>query len=181
MPALPHLVPIGPELEHLFLDLAREYAAAGEDRYRAPLADFPAFLREVARFAAGSDLPPDRVPQDFFCLLAGDRLLGCSRLRHRLIPALELDGGSIGYDIRPSARGCGHGREILRLSLREADRIGIDRALLTCEEANVASRRVIEANGGRPDGSCISPNTGATMLRYWIDVRALSGRCPSLS
>jgi predicted acetyltransferase len=29
------------------------------------------------------------------------------------------------------------------------DTLGIDEALLTCDETNVAARRVIQANGGR--------------------------------
>lgn len=39
---------------------------------------------------------------------------------------------------------------------------GLRRVLLTCEQSNVASRKVIEANGGQPDGIADGE------LRYWI-------------
>lgn len=29
---------------------------------------------------------------------------------------------------------------------------GLDRVLVTCEQSNVASRKVIDADGGQPDG-----------------------------
>jgi predicted acetyltransferase len=35
---------------------------------------------------------------------------------------------------------------------------GLARILLSCEQSNMASRKVIEVNGGQPDGE----------LRYWI-------------
>jgi predicted acetyltransferase len=78
-----------------------------------------------------------------------DRVLGRVAIRHRLTPALEKVGGHIGYDVRPSARGRGHATAILAAVLPLANSIGIDEALLTCDETNAASRRVIEANGGR--------------------------------
>jgi predicted acetyltransferase len=62
-------------------------------------------------------------------------------------------GGQIGYDVRPSARRRGHARAMLAAALPLANALGIPEALLTCDETNVASRRVIEANGGRYIGS----------------------------
>ena len=38
---------------------------------------------------------------------------------------------------------------MLRAALPVAARLGIDPALVTCDVANIASRKVIEANGGR--------------------------------
>lgn len=46
--------------------------------------------------------------------------------------------------------------------------LGLRRVLLTCEQDNVASRKVIEANGGQPDGIADGE------LRYWI--RTLADR-----
>ena len=40
--------------------------------------------------------------------------------------------------------------------------LGIDPALITCDDTNVASRRVIEANGG----SLASASDG--ILRFWV-------------
>ena len=40
--------------------------------------------------------------------------------------------------------------------------VGIDPALITCDDDNVASRRVIEANGG------VYEDQGGVKLRFWM-------------
>ena len=50
----------------------------------------------------------------------------------------------------------------LRLVLPHAANLGIDPALLTCDAENVASQRVIEANGG-----VLAEVRGSTRF-YWV-------------
>jgi predicted acetyltransferase len=79
------------------------------------------------------------------------------KLRHRLNERLMLRGGHIGYVIRPSERGNGYASLFLRELVRQAAILGIDEALLTCDEGNMASRRAIERNGGvliAQEGDC---------------------------
>ena len=60
------------------------------------------------------------------------------------------------------ARRGGHATTMLAAALPIAARLGIDPALITCSIDNVASRLVIEHNGGiptEPDG---------TTLRFWV-------------
>jgi predicted acetyltransferase len=83
-------------------------------------------------------------------------------IRHRLTPALAQVGGHIGYDVRPSARRRGHATALLAAALPVARALGIEEALLTCDETNTGSRRVIEANGGRFDGG------DGVKRRYWV-------------
>jgi predicted acetyltransferase len=147
---------------------AREFADAGESHFVLPGNDPEAFLARVAMFEAGQDLPENRVRMSWFWLLRGDRIVASSRLRHALIPVLLLDGGNIGYDVRPSERRRGIGRELLRLTLDEARGIGLRRILLTTETTNLASIAVIRANGGVFADTSVSPNTGRTLNRYWI-------------
>jgi predicted acetyltransferase len=92
--------------------------------------------------------------------------LGRISVRHRLTPALWEIGGHIGYDVRPSARRRGHATAMLRLALPVAHRLGIDPALITCDSANVASRRVIERNGG------VFEDERRGTLRYWVRTTA---------
>ncbi|MFD8702811.1 GNAT family N-acetyltransferase [Kitasatospora sp. NPDC059648] len=74
--------------------------------------------------------------------------MGRLAIRHRLTPKLERVGGHIGYDVRPGARRRGHATAMLAAALPVAAALGVSKALLTCDETNTASRRVIEAHGG---------------------------------
>lgn len=51
---------------------------------------------------------------------------------------------------------------MLAAGLDECRRLGLDRVLLTCDEDNEPSRRVILANGGIPDGNTRGED------RFWI-------------
>ena len=96
-----------------------------------------------------------KVPAHLFLLVAKStgRILGAIQIRHRINhPMLQAWGGHIGYGIRPGERGKGHGNQILRLALPEAKKIGIPSLLVSCDEDNIASAKVIEKNGGRFDG-----------------------------
>lgn len=150
------------------VEYAREFADVGERYFVLPGNDPEAFLARIELFEAGRHLPGNRVRMTWFWLFQGDRIVASSRLRHELIPVLLLDGGNIGYEVRPSARRCGVGRELLGLTLDEARRIGLRRALLTTETTNLGSIGVILANGGILADTSVSPNTGRTMNRYWI-------------
>ena len=78
----------------------------------------------------------------------GDTYLGRINIRHRLNDYLREVGGHIGYDIRPTARRQGHATAMLAAALPRAAGLGIEKALITCDADNTASRKVIETNGG---------------------------------
>jgi predicted acetyltransferase len=128
------------------------------------------FLTRLVAMSEGRGLRPEQVPMTTHWLLNDEgRIVGMSRLRHRLNEALLQKGGHIGYYIRPSERGKGHGSEILRLSLREASQIGIPRALVTTDSDNHASIRVIEGNAGVLEDERVD-DAGVPYRRYWIDL-----------
>jgi predicted acetyltransferase len=151
---------------------AAERAAEGEG---GPLiveavANPDAYLDHVRRFAEGIDLPPDRVRGFEYWLLAGQRILGNCRIRPELSAEIELDGGHVSYDVRPSERGRGYGRELLRLALVECQRLGLTRVLLTTAPDNERSIRVIRANGGVELDRPISPFGGHRQIRWQISL-----------
>jgi len=158
-PAEPRLVFPTAAARESFLEALAEYRAEGRylDLRPAALSDPAAFARWVdeLRSQAREDTPrpPSRVPTTVLWWVAGDTYLGRLAIRHRLNAGLRQIGGHIGYDVRPSARGQGHGTAMLQAALPFAARLGIDPALVTCDRANVASRRVIEAAGGRYAGA----------------------------
>jgi predicted acetyltransferase len=60
--------------------------------------------------------------------------------------------GHIGYSVVPWKRGHGLAKRALRLILREAREVGLDRVVLTTEPENIASQTVILSNGGHRIG-----------------------------
>jgi predicted acetyltransferase len=108
-----------------------------------------------------SPRPAHMVASTTYWWVHDGRYLGRIAIRHRLTPSLLEIGGHIGYDVRPSARRQGHATAMLGAALRPARELGIESALITCAVENVASRRVIEANGG-----VLEDERNGT-LRYW--------------
>ena len=78
--------------------------------------------------------------------------------------------GHIGYSTVPWMRGRGYAKEALRLILVEATREGLPLVELTADPDNVASQRVILANGGELIGEFTKPPAygGTSSLRYRI-------------
>ena len=157
-------------LEAEFLAMANEFQVLGDERYDSEINDFSGYLERLSKQSRAANLPPDRVPGNEFWLIAGNRVLGRSKLRHRLIPSLEREGGHIGYDIRPSERRKGYGTLILKLTLEKAKGLSLDRVLLTCDADNIGSAKVIENNGGVLSGRAVSEKSGKEILQYWIEL-----------
>lgn len=110
--------------------------------------DWPGYLAHLADERAGVRLLPGRVPATFLVADVDGVLVGRVSVRHELNEALARVGGHIGYAVRPAHRRRGHATEMLRQSLVVARSVGIARALVTCDDDNVASARTIERCGG---------------------------------
>jgi predicted acetyltransferase len=147
---------------------ADDHSAIGAEirRYRDRWSDPRVFAGYVAELRAQS-LPSTPRPAGFvacttFWYADGTEYLGRVAVRHALTAALRVRGGHIGYDVRPAARRRGYATAMLRGVLPVARDLGIAEAMVTCDDANVASIRVIEANGGRLDAVTDGCRT------YWI-------------
>ena len=156
-----------------FLSLLDEYQRAGENWSNAELAqkDFIAYVRQLHDQSQGRNLPAGHVPVTTFWLVWNNQMiLGESRLRHALTPALEAFGGHIGYVIRPSQRRKGYGTLILKLTLEKASAIGIQRVRVTCDTDNIGSALIIERNGGILSDYSVNPRNGKCISQYWIEI-----------
>ncbi len=122
--------------------------------------DYVAGLRDQAR----EDAPraAGLVPSTTLWWVNEQEYLGRLAIRHRLTPTLLSFGGHIGYDVRPSARRRGHATAMLAEALPLAAKLGIDPVLVTCDDDNTGSRKVIETNGG------VFEDQRGVKLRYWI-------------
>ena len=104
----------------------------------------------------------------FWLINEENKIVGTSNIRHSLNDNLLIEGGHIGYGIRPTQRRKGYATKILELSLKEAKRLGIKKALLTCNKDNIGSAKVIIKNGGIFRKEQLV--NGKLSLSYWIEI-----------
>ena len=134
--------------------------------------DAAAFLRGeeagTVRLAAGDEVP--RLPGVVRWMWDGE-FCGAINLRYQpdteeLPPHVS---GHVGYAVVPWKRSRGYATLALALLLPLARDAGLERVLLTCDDDNVASRRVIEANGGIGDGDEMNADRSEVRkLRFWL-------------
>ena len=97
--------------------------------------------------------------------------IGQISIRHGLTKELEKYGGHIGYYIRYIMRNKGYGTLILRLALEYINNnFNFEQVLLTCNDTNIYSIRVIEKNGGVLFDKINNTIDGVDIItrRYWI-------------
>ncbi len=114
----------------------------------------------------GVDVPS----HTYFAIRKSDnKLVGITDLRHHINhPILGTWGGHCGYSVRPSERGKGYAKEMLKLNIQNAKKLGIDKLLITCHTDNTASEKTILANNGVYEKTIIVD--GTEYKRYWITV-----------
>ncbi|MBL4770457.1 MAG: GNAT family N-acetyltransferase [Planctomycetes bacterium] len=123
--------------------------------------------------ASGTDLKEGLVPCSTYFWEQSDMLQGVINIRHRLNPSLELHGGHIGFSVAPAHRGKRVASRMLEAGLLICQELGIEKALLTCDSSNEASRRTIEGRGGRLEKEECLVSAQARQRWYWIDSRYL--------
>lgn len=132
-----------------------------------PDAPFSDFVELNNRLARGIDLPDGFVPSTFLLAVVDGAIVGRLSIRHELNEFLAAQGGHIGYGVVREHRRRGHATEMLRQGLIVARSLGIQNALLVCDEANVVSQRVIEGCGGTLVSTGIADDT-TPIMRYEI-------------
>lgn len=165
------------ELERSYRSLIEEITALGEKPVPFPLGfDYQTFdelLKRLKDNSMGVGIPEGFVANSSFWLVRDNsEIVGVSNLRHELTSTLRVEGGHIGYGIRPSLRGQGFGVEILKRTLSRAKSLGLTKVLLTCGKSNIASAKAILANGGVLDSEAYYPPRNEVLQRYWIDLAA---------
>ena len=113
------------------------------------------------------NLKPDRVGSDYYWLVDDERSLfiGETNIRHRLNDALLHNGGHIGYGVRFSEWNRGYGTKLLAMALEKAKEMHISQVLVTCNDDNLASARVIEKNGFILEDKVVVTKDGKDVLR----------------
>lgn len=157
-----------------YREAAREYEEKGITNHL--------FLKDGARSICeqaedsreGRNLPPGFVKATYLWLVDGGEFIGEASVRHSLTEVLLRFGGHIGYGVRCSRWNQGMGTALLSGALRYAkDELGLSRVLVTCDDDNIGSARVIEKNGGVLQDKIQNEIDGVKRItrRYWIDLK----------
>ena len=111
--------------------------------------EFKQWLVQQDAWSRNESLPDGYVGQTCFWLMVNNVPVAFGKIRHNLTAASRTQGGNIGYAVSSEYRGKGYGTKILNLLIQKAEEMNIQEKLLSVEKYNMASKRVIEKNGGR--------------------------------
>ncbi len=137
------------ELSKLLLDLGAGENGFGGTPVATGEVTLDEYTQQCLEMTDTAKLQPGYVPQTVFWALDEEEIaIGVARVRHYLNDKLREYGGHIGYYIRKDKRNKGYGKEILRQALAKLWEMGEKRALLSVDMDNIASIKVIQANGG---------------------------------
>ena len=156
-----------------YLAAVREMQGEGkrlDENIRYLSEHFEAFIVRTLRQKDPAYVPIGRVPNTDFWLIDNGEFVGRLNLRYELDEDLLKFGGHIGYEVRPSRRKQGYGTLMLKLGLEKAKVAGIHRVLVTCDENNIGSKKIIEHNDGQFENAVHVDGSAVKKLRYWIDV-----------
>ncbi len=130
--------------------------------------DFSTYIKSITNEGLGIGIADNWVPASTYFLISdnSNKIYGATNIRHRLTESLKIEGGHIGYGIRPSERKNGYGKLILGFGLDILRKMNINKVLVTCDKKNIASSKVILKNGGKLDSEIEKDNI--LFQRYWI-------------
>ena len=129
---------------------------------------FDDWMDDLEKNKYEENLPESYSPHTLYLAINDNKIVGAIGIRWKQVPALMTFGGLIGYSIRPSQRGKGYASEMLKLALEKFKNTDIKNILITCKDFNIASKKVIERNGGIFENTYNNADDGYNYLRYWI-------------
>ena len=119
-----------------------------------------------------SKLKPGYVKAYKYFFVDEDKLIGIISIREKLTEKLLQFAGHIGYAINPKYWNMGYGKQMLKMALdKHKDLIKEDKILITCDDDNIGSYKIIEANGGILENKVQNEDCGEVFItrRYWIE------------
>ena len=140
--------------------------SAGLDRFSS----IEIWFEELKKRSCEDTVPKGLVPSSTYLGVRekDNYIVGMIDIRHYLNEYLTQVGGHIGYGVRKTERNKGYAKQMLKLALEKCKELKIKRVLITCDEDNIASEKVIlSANAKLED---IRNIDGENKKRFWIDL-----------
>ena len=128
------------------------------------------WLEELKKRSSEATVPEGLVPSSTYLGVRekDNYIVGMIDIRHYLNEYLTQVGGNIGYSVRKTERNKGYAKQMFKLALEKCKELKIKKVLITCDEDNIASEKVIlSANAKFEDIRCID---GENKKRFWIEL-----------
>ena len=141
--------------------------SAGLDRFSS----IEIWFEELKKRSCENTVPKGLVPSSTYLAVRekDNYIVGMIDIRHYLNEYLTQVGGNIGYGVRKTERNKGYAKQMLKLALEKCKELKIKKVLITCDEDNIASEKVIlSANAKLED---IRNVDGENKKRFWIDLQ----------
>ena len=115
--------------------------AAGLDNFSS----IKDWLEELKKRSSEATVPEGLVPSSTYLGVRekDNYIVGMIDIRHYLNNFLKQFGGNIGYSVRKSERNKGYAKQMLELALEKCKDLKMKKVLITCDEDNIASEKVI--------------------------------------
>ena len=155
-----------------YKEAIKEYKDNNVDTYKFDESDKDALFKKYSDYSKGINLPQGFVPSDTYWLVDNNTFIGEISIRHSLTDFLIEYGGHIGYAVRYSYWNKGYATKMLKFALEKAKQLGLEKVLITCNDDNYGSARVIEKNGGVLEDKIKNNIDGKEFItrRYWIEL-----------
>ncbi|WP_335935286.1 GNAT family N-acetyltransferase [Fusobacterium polymorphum] len=128
------------------------------------------WLEELKKRSSEATVPEGLVPSSTYLGVRekDNYIIGMIDIRHYLNDFLKQFGGNIGYGVRKTEKNKGYAKQMLKLALEKCKELKIKKVLITCDEDNIASEKVIlSANVKLED---IRNIDGENKKRFWIEL-----------
>ena len=128
------------------------------------------WLEELKKRSSEATVPEGLVPSSTYLGVRekDNYIVGMIDIRHYLNDFLKQFGGNIGYSVRKSERNKGYAKQMLKLALEKCKDLKMKKVLITCDEDNIASEKVILSAGAKFED--IRNVDGENKKRFWIDL-----------
>lgn len=157
------------ELIPSFVDNLREQIKAGKPvRTQEEIAEIEKDPEKALERYLNFTPEEGRLPAIHLWYAEGNKFIGRISIRTQLNEDFAMFGGNIGYSITVTEQRKGHGTHMLCDGLAYCKNdLALKKVLITCDETNIASIKVIEKNGGMLENTVEYPKHGL-VRRYWI-------------
>ena len=140
--------------------------SAGLDRFSS----IEIWFEELKKRSCEDTVPKGLVPSSTYLAVRekDNYIVGMIDIRHYLNEYLTQAGGHIGYGVRKTERNKGYAKQMLKLALEKCKELKIKKVLITCDEDNIASEKVILSVNAKLED--IRNVDGENKKRFWIDL-----------